>query len=349
MEKGHIRIGFDSYGEEITEETEYNKEEGGRNVLNAYISKMKKGDIVLSCYYADRIDAVGIITGDYEWHDEYKEYKRVRKVQWLVKNIDHNILDINDNRQMTLSSVYKLNRISPAEALKIVEQYKNKNVNKGENKNYVFIIDEINRGNISKIFGELITLIEPNKRIGEEEEMKARLPYSGTEFGVPNNVYVLGTMNTADRSIALMDTALKRRFPRVIEMMPREELLKDIKIENDLDMELMLETINQRIEVLYDREHTIGHAYFWSLKKEPTIEKLAIIFEKSIIPLLQEYFYEDYSKIQLILGEKIIKKEKIEAEKLFKTDLEEIDLPQYKYTIDKESLRKVESYIGIYR
>lgn len=346
MENEHIRIGYDIYGEDITNETEY--KEGGRNVLNAYISKMKKGDIVLSCYYADKIDAIGVVTGDYEWHDEYDEYKRLRNVKWLVKNIEHNILDINDNNPMTLLSVYRLNRILPAVALKIVEQYKNRNVTSGENKKYVFVIDEINRGNISKIFGELITLIESSKRIGEKEELRVKLPYSKPEFGVPNNIYILGTMNTADRSIALIDTALRRRF-QFIEMMPEEGLLKEIRMEEDLDISLMLAKINQRIEALYDREHTIGHAYFWELKEEPTIEKLANIFEKRIIPLLQEYFYEDYSKIQLILSEKIIKKEPVEIRKLFKNNLEEIDLPEYKYIIDKEALREVESYREIYQ
>lgn len=342
MENGHIRIGYDGYGENITEETDY--KEGGKNVLNAYLSEMKKGDIVLSCYYADKIDAIGVVIGDYEWHDEYNEYKRVRKVEWLVKNIEHNILDINDNKPMTLLTVYKLNRISPASVLKIVEQYKKKEKGaSGENKKYVFIIDEINRGNISKIFGELITLIEEEKRIGEKEELRVKLPYSKPEFGVPNNIYILGTMNTADRSIALIDTALRRRF-QFIEMMPEENLLKEIHMEKDLDISFMLEKINKKIEALYDREHTIGHAYFWELKKEPTIEKLATIFEKRIIPLLQEYFYEDYSKIQLILNEKIIKKEPLEIEELFKNNLEEIDLPEYKYIVDKEALRKVESY-----
>lgn len=171
--------------------------------------------------------------------------------------------------------------------------------------NRVFIIDEINRGNISKIFGELITLIEPSKRSGEKESISVRLPYSHTDFSVPNNVYLLGTMNTADRSIALLDTALRRRFV-FKEMMPKPELLDGLIIKG-IEVSKMLERMNQRIEVLYDREHTIGHAYFMPLREkddeEERFKMLAEIFRDRIFPLLQEYFYDDYEKIRLVLGD----------------------------------------------
>ena len=174
-------------------------------------------------------------------------------------------------------------------------------------KNHILIIDEINRGNISKIFGELITLIEPSKRIGSDEEIKVKLPYSNDDFGVAQNLYILGTMNTADRSIALMDTALRRRF-EFIEMLPNLEVLEGLEVEN-INIKLMLEKINKRVEYLYDRDHTIGHAYFMSLKENATLEELETIFKNKIIPLLQEYFYDDWEKILMILGDGFIEKE----------------------------------------
>ena len=164
--------------------------------------------------------------------------------------------------------------------------------------NYVLIIDEINRGNISKIFGELISLIETSKREGNKEELEVILPYSKESFTIPKNLYILGTMNTADRSIALLDIALRRRF-YFIEMMPRYDIFKDIKI-NDIDLGLLLSTINERIEFLLDREHTIGHSYFLNIS---SFEDLTSVFKNSIIPLLTEYFYDDFEKIKLVLGD----------------------------------------------
>lgn len=219
---------------------------------------------------------------------------------------------------------------------------------------HVFIIDEINRGNISKIFGELITLIENTKRSGMPEAASAILPYSGDEFSVPANVYILGTMNTADRSIALMDTALRRRF-QFIENMPDSDVLRKIhadKVE-DLDVAAMLDKINERITFLYDREHTIGHAFFTGLKDDASIETLQSIFEKSVIPLLQEYFYEDYQKIQLVLGDnaksddslKFVLDKKVIAKNIFKGNVEDvIDLPEKQYLINRKAFENINSY-----
>jgi len=174
-----------------------------------------------------------------------------------------------------------------------------------KNKNYILVIDEINRGNISKIFGELITLIEPSKRIGASEEIKVKLPNSSESFGVPKNLYIIGTMNTADRSIAQIDTALRRRF-EFIEMLPQASLLENIVIEG-IEVSKILEAINERIEYIYDREHTIGHSYFMSLKDSPTKAKLDEIFKVNIIPLLAEYFYGDWEDIIFVLNNNFIK------------------------------------------
>jgi len=161
--------------------------------------------------------------------------------------------------------------------------------------NYILIIDEINRGNISKIFGELISLIEPSKREGEKEEMEVILPYSKEKFTIPKNLYIIGTMNTADRSIALLDIALRRRF-NFIEIMPEYNVLKEVE---DIKVNLLLSSINEKIEFLLDREHTIGHSYFLNIS---TFEELVKVFKNSIIPLLQEYFYDDFEKIKTIFS-----------------------------------------------
>lgn len=181
-----------------------------------------------------------------------------------------------------------------------------------EFKNKVFIIDEINRGNISKIFGELITLIEPTKRLGASDEQTAKLPYSQETFGVPSNVYIIGTMNTADRSIAMLDTALRRRF-KFVDLQPDTNLLKDINIpprekeskEVTVNVAKILTYINNRIEVLLDRDHVIGHSFFLPLKDDPTFERLGSIFKYDIIPLLREYFYDDDEKIRFVLGDEL--------------------------------------------
>ena len=167
-------------------------------------------------------------------------------------------------------------------------------------KPYVLIIDEINRGNVSQIFGELITLIEEDKRLGKNEALEVILPYSKEKFGVPLNLYIIGTMNTADRSVEALDTALRRRFS-FVEMMPEYEALNKIQFD-DFHLGELLKTINSRIEALLDRDHTIGHSYFINIKPNDT-EALKEAFANKIIPLLQEYFYHDYEKIALILGE----------------------------------------------
>ena len=295
----YIRIGWDEYGENISDEADYSK--GGKAPLNAFYNKMKIGDIVFSCYNSRTIDAIGVITGEPEWRPELEDYMRLRPVRWLVRNIKYDIVGYNNGRIMTLSTIYQLS-VSPADAVRILREL-NPSLFTREKKapNRVFIIDEINRGNVSKIFGELITLIEPSKRLGAPEQQEAILPYSGRRFGVPGNVYIIGTMNTADRSIALMDTALRRRF-EFIEMEPDPSTLEGIVVEG-LDIAAMLRILNRRIAILLDREHALGHSYFLPLREAPTLDSLANIFRRRILPLLQEYFFDDYEKIRLVLGD----------------------------------------------
>ena len=170
---------------------------------------------------------------------------------------------------------------------------------------FVLIIDEINRGNISKIFGELITLLEPSKRTGQPEALSVQLPYSGDSFSIPDNLHIIGTMNTADRSLAMMDTALRRRFD-FKEMMPNCELLDGVQVKG-INAGNLLGVMNQRITYLYDREHSLGHAFFMPLTNiendNERFTELQSIFKNKIVPLLEEYFFEDWEKIRLVLGD----------------------------------------------
>ena len=213
-------------------------------------------------------------------------------------------------------------------------------------KNYVLIIDEINRGNIAKIFGELITLIEESRRLGETEATKVTLPYSGKSFGVPNNLYIIGTMNTADRSIALLDTALRRRF-EFKEMMPdpfNQEIETDIE---GVDLQKLLEKMNERIRVLLDREHQIGHTYFFDVEDMESLKKA---FQNKIIPLLQEYFYDNWENIDLVLNQNgFINAKDIDSGLFKKSELIDEQRKIYEILSEyNESWNKPESYINIY-
>ncbi|WP_336938422.1 McrB family protein [Acinetobacter modestus] len=201
-----------------------------------------------------------------------------------------------------------------ANLIKLVLEFRNQN--NQPTKPHVIIIDEINRGNISRIFGELITLIEATKRAGADEALSVTLPYSKEEFAVPDNVYIIGTMNSSDRSLTGLDIALRRRFT-FIEMPPQPNLLKDMSVEG-VDIERLLTVINQRIEILIDRDHCIGHANFMVLKEQPTLENLAHIFKQKIIPQLQEYFFDDWAKINLVLnGNGMLKPKPVEKSVIF--------------------------------
>ena len=187
---------------------------------------------------------------------------------------------------------------------------------------HILIIDEINRGNVSAIFGELITLIEESKRAGKPEALEVTLPYSKQKFSVPSNLYIIGTMNTADRSVEALDTALRRRFA-FMEMMPEPELIRTdgilkgvngmLEIEEGVKINLVnvLETINKRITALLDADHQIGHSYFINVR---SIKELVGAFNNCIIPLLKEYFYHDEEKIALVLGEGFVTEEQKEID-----------------------------------
>ncbi|BCD47393.1 hypothetical protein NHP194003_05970 [Helicobacter suis] len=209
-------------------------------------------------------------------------------------------------------------------------------------KPYILIIDEINRGNIAKIFGELITLIEPSKRIGNEESLEVTLPYSGDYFGVPNNLYIIATINTADSSIALLDIALRRRFS-FVEMMPKPALLSTNC--SGVDLQKLLKAINERIEFLLDQDHSIGHAYFLGLE---TLQDLQDCFKNKIIPLLQEYFYDDHAKIDAVLNKNGMLKPKSLEGALQNLLNDFVDPDKKIYTLTEASEWKAEYFIKIY-
>ena len=207
--------------------------------------------------------------------------------------------------------------------------------------NYAIFIDEINRGNVSAIFGELITLIEKDKRLDQENELKVKLPYSKKELGVPPNLYIFGTMNTADRSVEALDTALRRRFS-FEEIMPIPELLVNIEFDH-FNLSDVLTIINNRIEALLDRDHTIGHSYFMSINSGDS-EGLKNVFQNNVIPLLQEYFYHDYEKIALILGEGFI--EHKESKVKF-ANFKNIEPPEIDSSFELKTIEDIESAIVI--
>ena len=271
---------------------------GDISQLQCFRNSMEQGDlVVVSCGNSD-FRAIGEIISPYRYQPtSVRGYNHIRTVRWLL--VPDERLPVNtiydkpfavhgcarmDNDHLKRSALV---RLLPGKTVAM----------HAAPDQFVLIIDEINRANISKVFGELITLLEPDKRIGAENELKVKLPYSGETFGVPANLHIVGTMNTADRSIALLDTALRRRF-KFRELMPDPtRLLKEV---DGINLQAMLRCINERIEYLFDREHQIGHSYFMGCKDKAAIDDTV---RSKIIPLLSEYFFEDWDKVACVLGD----------------------------------------------
>ncbi|NDP28710.1 MAG: AAA domain-containing protein [Flavobacterium sp.] len=278
--------------------------------MNFFIHYLKKGNYVIISNGNKYVRALGKVVGDYEYEAESPiRYNHFRKVEWIFVDELIPIEEIYD-RGLSQKTMYKIDESALKQDFFISNGQETFAPIK-EEKNYVLIIDEINRGNVSSIFGELITLIEKDKRAGKDEELEVILPYSKIPFKVPENVYIIGTMNTADRSIEALDTALRRRFS-FKEFPPKSEILKtegvsgkEKGIVNGIDLEILLNTINARIEKLIDKDHKIGHSYFLKVN---SIEKLKFAFKNEIIPLLEEYFFGDYGKIGLVIGVSFVEK-----------------------------------------
>ncbi|MGL4767281.1 MAG: AAA family ATPase [Formosimonas sp.] len=264
--------------------------------VHVFMHKMKVGDLIVISEGNRKFKAIAQITGEYEYlPDGIEGYYQARSVQWLRKYTPALSREHLRDTDFTQSAIHK-----PAVNRAKLTQLLSAHQDAAEARPKVLIIDEINRGNISKIFGELITLIEPSKRQGADEALSVTLPYSKESFSVPDNLYIIGTMNSADRSLATLDLALRRRFD-FIEMPPDASTLEGIEVEN-IDVQKMFETINQRIEVLLGRDYCIGHAYFLPLQDKPSLALLASIFRNKIMPLLQEYFFEDWERIAQVFN-----------------------------------------------
>ena len=306
MENSHIRIGWDGYGPVISDETDWSIYNGeGKQILDAYINKMKVGDIVMSCYSSQTIDAIGVVVSDYEFDDSLPNYKRVRRVNWLVKNINENIVEMNDGKTMTLGTVYRLNSITLDNVKSILEKYDTSSKMEENDKAYVMVIDELNRGNVSKVFGELITLLEADKRKGRINAERVVLPYSKKAFHIPNNVYLIATMNTADRSLGSLDYAIRRRFAFIaekpfgleVEGFNEElfELVSSLFVKNfgdykesGWDQTMKLESADTLSEEYKPEDVWIGHSYFLMQDEEGNDNTSnRLLYE--IIPLLEEY------------------------------------------------------------
>jgi 5-methylcytosine-specific restriction protein B len=325
--------------------------------VNAFKNTVKKKDIVIISEGNLKFRAIGEVTGEYEFsQDAASEFRQRRAVQWLQVFDPSLPYEALFTKRLHQKSIYELKQ--PTLKMEELTHFLTGDKNgANDDRRYVLIIDEINRGNISRIFGELITLLEPDKRKGAADARTVTLPNSPKPFGVPSNLYVIGTMNTADKSLAQLDLALRRRF-LFKEVLPEPELLRGIVV-HGVDIGEMLQTINDRIEWLLDRDHLIGHSYFFSLREDDGNKEahLARIFESKIIPLLQEYFFSDWERIRWVLNDV----GKAAPRHQFVQMLKDVtgrpapfgadprkDLPEdRRYRINREALHSPEAYQGI--
>jgi 5-methylcytosine-specific restriction protein B len=266
------------------------------SAVNYLKNEIQSGDLILISHGNTHFRAIAEVTGSYYYEAREGGYEQRRPVRWRWSTPEESLsVDIVSSKRLSQMSIYLMDQ----EAVKwpALGELLSPRRTEYQAPNCVLIIDEINRANLAKTFGELITLLEPSKRLGQPDEQEAELPYSGDPLGVPPNLYIIGTMNTADRSITLMDTALRRRFA-FREMAPcADHLPTDVE---GIDLQALFSAMNKRIERLFDRDHVLGHTYFLGIR---SFDDLIQRFQGQIIPLLQEYFFEDWRRIQEVFND----------------------------------------------
>lgn len=361
---GEARIGWSAVGdlksEHLVEVPAYaSLGTNDRSSLRDFSQEIEPGDVLLCIGSEDQFQAVGVVQGSYEYQATpptgvRQDYVNVLPVHWLAKGLSLDIRPLNGGRKFTLKTVYEISRFGWPELADYLEASSIQlegaaPAKQSKGLSHVLIIDEINRGNISRVFGELITLIEPSKRKGRDEALEVVLPYSKKKFSVPDNVYLVGTMNTADRSLAGLDIALRRRF-KFEEMPPRPDALAGRHVAG-IDLQELLVTMNRRIEVLLGRDYLLGHAYFLEIDN---LAGLSDVFRRQVLPLLQEYFFEDWQRIAWVLNDqakpddayKFLIKEVASLAQVFGPDA---DLPQGNdlWRVNGKAFDEPQSYASI--
>ncbi len=336
LERGEIRMG--SWGK-IPFDLNTAPDDQLEYQQGLFRDAMRMGDLVLLATGQDQISAIGVVTSEYRFdvsdplfsHD----FAHARSVRWLGKNLawKPSVLVGKVFARPTLQRVLDT---KPEQFLSLLEP-KTAPVQSSGMRPHVLIIDEINRGNVAKIFGELITLLEPNKRLGAAEGLQVKLPLSKRLFGVPQSLYIIATMNTADRSLMQLDAALRRRFVFTA-VDPQPELLPILTLEDGtaLDLPKFLHAINTRIQRLLSRDQLIGHAYFFDF--EPSLNSLSDLLQKRILPLLEEYFFEDWGLIRQVLADD----QKPQAQQFIRT------FEDKRFERNPEAFLDIEAYVRVY-
>ncbi|MES2246537.1 MAG: AAA family ATPase [Pseudomonadota bacterium] len=374
MRHGEARIGWSHVGDlrnAQLSDPSFNLGSNDRSTLAMFANEIAPGDVMLCIASATSVGAIGVVTGEYRFEPQSppgvrRDYQNVLPVRWLTSGQNLDILALNAGKRFTQKTVYDIERFTWPELLAVVEAagillagLSGRAGHAADDAPHVLIIDEINRGNVSRIFGELITLIEPSKRLGAPESLQLTLPYSKKRFGVPGNLHIIGTMNTADRSLTGLDIALRRRF--AFRDIPPDPMLLNGVLVDDVPMDRLLRVLNQRVEALLDRDHCIGHTYLLPLRNEAAGDKLArlgTVFRESILPLLHEYFFDDIERIGWVLNDPnappgverffVSTGQEAPMEKLFGRELAE-RLQDHRWTFNPRALQSIESYRNILR